>query len=82
MAESLEPQGYLFTPPDKRLNQPTCTDQELEHDSVDFDQLGGQSESEIAANNCPYLDIEAREENEPEEVKPPERRCLNRRAFY
>ena len=76
--------GYnvdLFTPPNMGFNQPTYTDQELEQDLVDFDQLSGQSESEIAAYNCPYLDIEDRGESEPNEIRPPKRRCLNRRAI-
>ena len=30
---------------------------------------------------APYLDIEAREENEREDIRPPKRRCLNRRAI-
>ena len=85
LAEDIEAQGGyyvdIFTPPDMGFNQPTYTDQELEQDLVDFDQLSGQNESEPAAYNCPYLDIEAREENEREEIRPPKRRCLNRRAF-
>ena len=71
----------LFTPPDMGFNQPTYSVQELEQDLVDFDQLSGQSESEPAAHNCPCLDIEAREENEPEEFRPPKWRCLTRRAI-
>ena len=63
------------------FSQPTYTDQELEQDLVEFDQLSGQNESGLAAYNCPYLDIEAREENEREENIPPKRRCLNRRAI-
>ena len=71
---------YLFTPADMGFNQPTYADQELEQDLVDFDQLSGQTESEPAAYNCPYLDLEAREENDREEIRPTKRRCLNRRA--
>ena len=63
------------------FTQPTYTVQELEQDLVDFDQLSGQNESEPAAYNCAYLDIEAREENEREDIRPPKRRCLNRRAI-
>ena len=78
---SIEAQGGCnvdnFTPPHMGFNQPTNTLQELEQDLVDFDQLSWQSESEPTAYNCPYLDIEAREENEPEETRPPKRRCLN-----
>ena len=85
LAEAIEAQGEyyvdIFTPPDMGFNQPTYTVQELEQDLVDFDQLSGQNESEPAAYNCPYLDIEAREENEREENRPPKRRCLNRRAI-
>ena len=70
----------LFTPPDMGFNQPTDTVQELEQDLVDFDQLSWESASDVAAYNCPYLEMEAREESEPEEIKPPKRWCLNRRA--
>ena len=48
LAEAIEEQGGyyvdLFTPPDMGFNQPTYTDQELEQDLVDFDQLSGQNE--------------------------------------
>ena len=53
LAEAIEVQrgNYveLFTPPDMGFNQPTYTDQELEQDLVDLDQLNGQNESEPAA---------------------------------
>ena len=85
LAEAIEAQGGynvdLFTPPDMGFIQPTYTVQELEQDLVDFDQLSGQNESEPAAYNCPYLDIEAREENERAEIRPPKRWCLNRRSI-
>ena len=85
LAEAIEAQGGsnvdLFTPPDMGIKQPTYTVQELEQDLVDLDQLSGQNESEPAAYNCPHLDIEAREENEREGIRPPKRRCLNRSAF-
>ena len=85
LAEAIEAQGGynvdLFTPPDMGFTQPTYTVQELEQDLVDFDQLSGQNESEPAAYNCAYLDIEAREENGREDTRPPKRRCLNRRAI-
>ena len=81
LAEAIEAQGGynvdLFTSPDMGFNQPTYTVQELEQDLVDLYQLSGQSESKIAAYNCLYLDIEAREESKPEELRPPKRRCLN-----
>ena len=84
LAEAIEALGGynadLLTPPDMGLNQPTYTVQGLEQDLVFFDQLSEQSKTEIAAYNCPYLDIEAREENEPEEIRPHKRRCLNRRV--
>ena len=85
LAEAIEAQvGYnmkIFTPLDMGLNQSTYTDQKLKQDLVDFDQLSGQRESEIAAYNRPYFDIEAREESEQEERRPPKQRCLNRRAI-
>ena len=63
LAEAIETQwGYkvdLFKPPDMAFNQPTYTVQELEQNLEDFDQLSVQSESEIAAYTCSYLDIEA-----------------------
>ena len=86
LAEAIEAQGditwiFLHHQIWASTNQPTYTVQELEQDLVDFDQLSWQNESEPAAYNCPYLDIEAREENEREEIRPSKGRCLNRQAI-
>ena len=52
LAEAIEVQGGglrgFFSPPDMGFNQPIYTDQELEQDLIDFDQLSGQNESERA----------------------------------